>query len=73
MALCITKTGLQAIDVEDEATAAPEETSVRPAPAHKVETPAPKAVAFRKRISLAAQKRERRLLPSCVRPIGSAG
>jgi len=29
MALRITKSGLEAIDVEDEATAAPEETSVR--------------------------------------------
>jgi hypothetical protein len=28
MALCITKNGLKAIDVEDEATAAPKETSV---------------------------------------------
>jgi len=33
MALRITKTGLEAIDVEDEAAAAPKDTSVRPAPA----------------------------------------
>ena len=32
MALRITKQGLEAIDVEDEATAAANETSVRPAP-----------------------------------------
>ena len=38
MALRITKQGLQAIDVEDEATAAPNETSVCPAPAREAET-----------------------------------
>src|SRR5713101_8136663 len=104
MALRITKTGLEAIDVEDEPTAAPEETSVRPAPAHAGETAASKISASRKRISVPAQKsahkkhrpgkaktktglrresqpgskqarclpccadrRERRLLPSCAR------
>ena len=56
MALCITKNGLKAIDVEDEATAAPKETSVRHAPAHAVETPPPKAIASRRQISTAAQK-----------------
>jgi hypothetical protein len=60
MALRITKTGLEAIDVEDEATAAPKETSVRPAPARGVETPAAKAIAARKRISVAAQKSARK-------------
>jgi hypothetical protein len=51
MALRITKTGLEAIDVEDEAAAAPKETSVRPAPAHAGETAASKTSASRKRIS----------------------
>jgi hypothetical protein len=60
-ALRITKNGLEAIDVEDEATAAPQRTSLRPAPARgEVETPAPKAVAARKRISVAAQKSARK-------------
>ncbi len=60
MALRITKNGLKAIDVEDEAEAAPKETSVRPAPAREVETPAPKAIASRKQISVAAQKPARK-------------
>jgi hypothetical protein len=60
MALRITKSGLEAIDVEDEATAAPKETSVRPTPARAVETPTPKATASRKRISVAAQKSARK-------------
>jgi hypothetical protein len=61
MALRITKTGLEAIDVEDEATAAPEETNVRPAPARSEgEPPASKAAAVRKRISVAAQKSARK-------------
>jgi len=61
MALRITKSGLEAIDVEDVAVAAPKETSVRPAPAGgEVETPAPKAVAARKRISVATQKSTRK-------------
>jgi len=50
MALRITKHGLEAIDVEDAAVAAPKETSVRPAPAQgEVE-------ASRKWISVPAQK-----------------
>jgi uncharacterized protein DUF3489 len=60
MALCITKKGLEAIDVEDETTAAPEETSVRPAAAREVEKPAPKALASRRQISAAAQKSARK-------------
>jgi hypothetical protein len=60
MALRITKNGLEAIDVEDEATAAPKETSLRPTPARAVETPAPEATASRKRISVAAQKSARK-------------
>ena len=56
MALRITKTGLEAIDVEAEPTAAPKETSVRPTPARAVETPASEA----KRISVAAQKSARK-------------
>ena len=60
MALRITKTGLEAIDVEDEATTAPKETSVRPAPAHAGETAASKTSASRKRISVPAQKSARK-------------
>ena len=60
MALRITKTGLEAIDVEDEPTAAPKETSVRPAHAREVETPAPNAIASRKRSAVAAQKSARK-------------
>jgi hypothetical protein len=60
MALRITKTGLEAIDVEDKSAAAPEETSVRPAPAREVEPPAAEALASRKRISVAAQKSARK-------------
>jgi hypothetical protein len=36
IALRITEQGLEAIDVDAEAEAAPEQTSVRPAPAHEV-------------------------------------
>jgi len=109
MALRITKTGLEAIDVEDEPTAAPKETSVRPARAREVETPRPrpsppasgvplqhrsplaKSIArVRRRPKLACDakadrarnkpaclrcwnnKRARRLLPSCARPIGNS-
>ena len=51
MALRITKNGLEAIDVEDEAVAAPKKTSARPDPVPgKVEGPAAKAVASRKQI-----------------------
>jgi hypothetical protein len=60
MALRITKNGLDAIDVEDEATAAPENTSVRHASTREVETPAPKAIASRKRSAVAAQKSARK-------------
>ena len=60
MALRITNTGLEAIDVGDEATAAPKETSVRPAPAREVETLAPKAIASRKRSSVAARNPARK-------------
>jgi hypothetical protein len=56
MALRITKTGLEAIDVEDEPTAVPEETSVRPTSSREAETSAPKAIASRKRSAVAAQK-----------------
>jgi hypothetical protein len=57
MALCITKTGLEAIGIDDVAVAAPKETSVRPAPAGgEVETPAPKAVAVAAKKS--ARKKE---------------
>src|SRR5439155_23630005 len=54
MALRITKTGLEAIGIEDVAGAAPKETSVRPAPAQgEVE-------ASRKRSAVAAQKSARK-------------
>jgi hypothetical protein len=56
MALRITKTGLEAIDVEDEATAAPKEPHARPALTREVGRPAPNAIASHKRISVAAQK-----------------
>jgi hypothetical protein len=59
-ALRITKSGLEAIDVEDEPMATPKETSVRPTPAGAVETPAPEATASRKRISVAAKKSARK-------------
>src|SRR5260370_20876997 len=60
MALRITKTGLEAIDVEDETTAAPKETNVRPAPAREIQTPRPNAIASRKRSAVAAQKSARK-------------
>ena len=61
MALRITKNGLEAIDVEDEAVAAPKKTSVRPAPAQaKSKHPAAEAIASRKRISVATQKPARK-------------
>jgi Protein of unknown function (DUF3489) len=56
MALRITKQGLEAIDVEDEAVATPKETSGRTAPAHKVDAPAAESIATRKRSSVAARK-----------------
>jgi hypothetical protein len=60
-ALCITKNGLKAIDVEDEATAAPKDTSVLPhALAREAEKSAPKAIASRKQISVAARKSARK-------------
>jgi len=61
MALRITKSGLDAIDVEEEVTAAPNETRVlRHAPAREVEKPAPTAMASRKHVSVAAQKSARK-------------
>src|SRR6201981_3217217 len=54
MALRITENALEAIDVEDVAMAAPQETSIRPAPAREVETPVSKVIASRKRVSAAA-------------------
>ncbi|HZO52608.1 MAG TPA: DUF3489 domain-containing protein, partial [Bryobacteraceae bacterium] len=60
MALRITKQGLEAIDVEDEATAAANETSVHPAPAGEAETAAAEDIASRKRSCVAAQKQARK-------------
>jgi Protein of unknown function (DUF3489) len=59
MALRITKSGLKAIDVGGEAPAAVKQTGVRPVRAGKVATPAPKARASGKRISVAAQNSAR--------------
>src|SRR5258707_8720185 len=56
MALRITKTGLEAIDVEDETMAATKEASARPAPAREAETPVPKAVGSCRLTSVAARK-----------------
>jgi hypothetical protein len=53
-------TGLKAIDVEDEATAAADELSVRHAPNPEAEKPAPKDPASRTRISVSAQKSARK-------------
>jgi Protein of unknown function (DUF3489) len=60
MALRITRTGLEAIDVGDEATASPTETQGRLAPTLEVETPAAEAATSCKRISVAAQKSARK-------------
>ena len=69
MALRITKKALDAIDVEDEAVAAPKKTSARPAPVPDIaEGPAAKAVAPRKRISAAAQKPARKQRCPGTRP-----
>jgi hypothetical protein len=56
MALRITKQGLKAVDIEDEAVATPKETGGRTAPAHKVKAPATQTVATHKRSSVAARK-----------------
>jgi hypothetical protein len=60
MALRITQRGLKSIKVEDEAAAAPTGTRVRPVPTRQAETPAPEAIASRKRLSAAAQKSARK-------------
>ena len=60
MALRITKQGLEAIGVENEATAAPNETSVCPVLTHEAEAPAAEVIASRQRISVAAQKQARK-------------
>jgi hypothetical protein len=61
MALRITKNGLDAIDVEDKAVAAPKKTSARPAPVPDIaEVPAAKAVASRKQVIVATQKGARK-------------
>jgi hypothetical protein len=60
MALRITKNGLEAIDVEDEATAASKDPSITHATNPELQKPAPKAIASRKRISIAAQKSARK-------------
>jgi Protein of unknown function (DUF3489) len=59
MALRITNAGLEAIDIEDEVTAATK-TGVRPVRAGKVATPALKASASGKRIPVAAQNSARK-------------
>ena len=60
MALRITKQGLDAIGVKDDAVGAPTETTVSPAPDRtEVEAPAVKVVASRKRASDARHKSAR--------------
>src|SRR5437763_7385965 len=51
MALCITKHGLEAINVEGAAKAAPKESSVRHFPTPDTEKSAPKGIASRKHAS----------------------
>jgi uncharacterized protein DUF3489 len=63
MGLRITKNGLEAIDVEHEATTPPREPSGRPTPVRAVETAEPQATASRKRISVATQKSARKKHP----------
>jgi hypothetical protein len=53
--LRITKQGLEAVGGKDDAVGALTDTSVSPAPAHKVAAPAAEAIASRKRSSVAAQ------------------
>ena len=60
MALRITRAGLVAIDAADETTAAPPETSVRPASTREVATAAPEAIVSRNRISVVATKSARK-------------
>jgi Protein of unknown function (DUF3489) len=60
MALRITKTGLDAIDVGDQVTAAPKEANIHPASALEDETPPPEAITSRKRVSVAVQKSARK-------------
>jgi len=56
IALRITKSGLEAIAVEDEGTAATKEPSIGNAANHAVEEPAPEVIASRKHVSVAAKK-----------------
>src|SRR5260370_2773982 len=60
IALCITKNGLEAINVEGAAKAAPKESSVRHFPTPDTEKSAPKGIASRKHASVAAQKSARK-------------
>jgi len=61
MALRITKSGLDAIEVEGEAVAAPKKTRARPDSVPDIaEVPAAKAVASRKQIVVATQKAARK-------------
>ncbi len=60
IALCITKNGLEAINVEGAAKAAPKESSVRHFPTPDAEKSAPKGIASRKHASVAAQKSARK-------------
>jgi hypothetical protein len=60
MALRITKQGLEAVGVKDDAVGAPTETSTFSPPVPKVESSAAEATASRKRISTAAQRLARK-------------
>ena len=57
MALRITKQGLEAVGVKDDAVGAPTDTSTCAAPVSKVETSASEAIASRKRTSVAAAQK----------------
>ena len=65
MALRITRQGLEAIGVKDDAVSAPMETGVRPAPERtEIEAPAVKVVASRKRSSDAAGRKQAQNKPA---------
>jgi Protein of unknown function (DUF3489) len=63
MALRITKQGLEAVGVKDDAAGAPMETPTGTAAVPKIETSAPEATASRRRISAAAQKPRKKRHP----------
>jgi hypothetical protein len=60
MALRITKIGLKAIDIDDEAMVALKATITRSSSAQELETPAPQALGSRRPTSVAAQNPARK-------------